>query len=382
MDFQDLREDITAARQMTYLNTGWAGPSPGRVLARMAAVAQGESAAGPAGPGGLAVTRPIAAEAAAAAARLLGAGEDEVALTHGTTEGVNIVLHGLDWTPGEELVTAELEHPALAHAAAVLEQRRGVVVRRIAFPSDASPAQMLSAVTGAIGKRTRVVALSHIQYTCGLRMPVREIAEATHQVGALLLLDGAQTGGQVRLDMAEIGADFYAVSGQKWLLGPSGTGALFIRREAAELLRPLFAVEAGRGRGRSLRPYEVTSHTPAALAGFAEGVAISEELGMEAIEERTRALGDRLKAALASIPGVRLTGPTAPETSCGLVSASVEGIEPAELAAQLWEQASVAARTVNYPAAVRFSTAHFNDETDLNRAAEAVARAARRASSS
>ena len=382
MNFQELRDDIETTRRMTYLNTGWAGPSPRRVLARMAAAAQQESDAGPAGPDGLAVVRSIAAEAVTSAARILGAGEDEVALTHGTTEGVNIVLHGLDWAPGDELITAELEHPALAQAATVVEQRRGVVVKRVAFPSDASPAQMLAAVTDALTHRTRLVALSHVQYTCGLRMPAREIADAAHRSGALVLYDGAQTGGHLRLDMREIDADFYAISGQKWLLGPTGAGALFVRREAAERLRPLFAPSAERGRGRDLRPYEMTSHAPAALAGFAEGIAISEELGMAAIEQRTHALGDRLRAALASIPGVRLTGPTAPETACGLVSIAIDGLEPSELAAQLWEQHHVVARTVNFPAAVRFSTAHFNDESDLARAAEAVEQAAKRVSAS
>ncbi|MDE2765331.1 MAG: aminotransferase class V-fold PLP-dependent enzyme, partial [Chloroflexota bacterium] len=343
---------------------------------------QQESDAGPAGPDGLAAVRTVAAEALSAAARLLGADEDETALTHGTTEGVNIVLHGLDWMPGDELVTAELEHPALAQAAAVLEQRRGVIVRRVEFPADASPEQMLNAVEGALSGRTRVVALSHVQYSCGLRMPAREIADAARHAGALVLYDGAQTGGHLRLDMRETGADFYAVSGQKWLLGPSGTGALFVRREAADWLRPLFAPSAERGRGRDLRPYEMTSHSPAALAGFAEAIAISEELGMDAIEERTRTLGDRLREALASVPGVRLTGPSAPETSCGLVSIAVDGLEPQDLAAQLWEESRVAARTVRLPAAVRFSTAHFNDEDDLARAEEAVARAAKRAAAS
>ncbi len=382
MDFHSLRDDIEAARSMTYLNTGWAGPSPRRVLARMTAAAQQESDGGPAGPDGLAIVRAIGAEATAAAARLLGADEDEVALTHGTTEGVNTVLHGLDWAPGDELITAELEHPALAQASTVLEQRRGVVVKRAAFPADASSARMLAAVTDALTDRTRLVALSHVQYTCGLRMPAREIADAAHRSGALVLYDGAQTGGHLRLDMREIGADFYAVSGQKWLLGPTGAGALFVRREEAERLRPLFSPSAERGRGRDLRPYEMTSHAPAALAGFAEGIAISEELGMAAIEERTHALGDRLREALTSIPGVRLTGPSAPETACGLVSIAVDGLEPAELVAHLWEHHRVVARTVNFPAAVRFSTAHFNDESDLERAVEAVEQAAKRASAS
>ena len=114
MDFVTLRNDIAATRSMTYLNTGWAGPAPGRVLRRMAEAVEAESSLGPAGPDGRDFARRTSAEATIAAARLLGAEENEVLITHGTTEGVNIVLHGLPWEPGDELVTADLEHPALS----------------------------------------------------------------------------------------------------------------------------------------------------------------------------------------------------------------------------------------------------------------------------
>ncbi len=372
MDFTTLRDGIAATRSMTYLNTGWAGPSPARVLGRMAEALEAESGLGPAGPDGRDFSRRTTDEAIAAAANLLGASEHEVLLTHGTTEGVNIGLHGLSWQPGDELVTADLEHPALSVPAGLLEQRHGVVVKRVTIAADATVERMVEAIEGELTKRTRVVALSHIQYSCGLRMPVREIAEAAHRGGALVLIDGAQTGGHVGLHVHELHVDGYAISGQKWLLGPNGAGALFIHDNLREQLSPLFSAKPDKDSSPTLRPYGMTSQSVGVTAGFAEAMAIAQELGAGAIEKRTLALGARLKAELASITGVRLTGPTEPNASCGLVSIALEGREPSDLTGALWQQHRVVARAVGYPAAVRFSTAHFNTEEDIDRAVEAV----------
>ncbi len=359
-------------RSMTYLNTGWAGPSPARVLRRMGEAVEAESALGPAGPDGRDFTRRTTHEAIAAAARLFGAADHEVLLTHGTTEGVNIVLHGLTWAPGDELLTADLEHPALSVPARLVEERHGVVVKRADFPADATKERMLQAVDDLLSKRTRVVALSHIQYSCGLRMPIREIAEAAHRVGALVLIDGAQTSGHVGLGVHELDVDGYAVSGQKWLLGPNGSGALFIHDRLLDQLGPLFSTTPDPNQARAPSAYGMTSQGVGVVAGFAEAVAIANELGADAIEERTLGLGMRLKTALTGIPGVHLTGPTEQDVSCGLVSIAVHRWEPRELTEALWESSRVVARAVGYPAAVRFSTAHFNTEEDIDRAAEAV----------
>ena len=264
-----------------------------------------EAALGPGSPQGLAVGRTLAVEAIAGAAKLLGAGEDEVALTHGTTEGVNMVLHGLPWQAGDELVTADLEHPALASTTKVVAERYGVVLREIEIGPQASADEMVSRIAGAITPRTRLVALSHIQFTCGLRMPLGPIALAAHASGALLLVDGAQTGGQVVLDMPGLGADFYAISGQKWLFGATGTGALYVRRGLREQLRPMFVahdLDAG-GRRAGARLYELTSNGAGVVAGFAEGLRIHLELGPERIETRVKELSDRLRAALEGAAG-------------------------------------------------------------------------------
>ncbi|MBM3941045.1 MAG: aminotransferase class V-fold PLP-dependent enzyme [SAR202 cluster bacterium] len=367
MDHTMLRERIAVARDAIYMNTGWAGPSPSGVLDRVHQALTREAGLGPASPDGIAFHRALLREAREAAARLLRAGVDDVFLTHGTTEGVNIVLHGLDWRPGDELVTCDLEHPALADAAALLAERRGVVVRTASMPPDATPRHAVDAVRQALTPRTRVVALSHVQYSSGLRLPAREIADTTHAAGALVLYDGAQTGGHLALDMAAIGADAYAVSGQKWLLGPTGTGALFMNPRIRSAVRPLLDRAA-----EGDHAYTLASHGAPLLAGFAEAIRIHEALGPAAVEARALLLGARLKGLLGAIPGARLTGPVDAAASCGLVTIAIDGWPPPAAVDRLWRSHRIAARAVRNPDAVRFSTAPFNTEAECEAVAAAV----------
>ncbi len=371
MNFDELRRSIAGLDAMTYLNTGWAGPSPGRVLARMRETAEEESRVGPASPDGIALATRVREETTAAAARLLNADAQDVVLTHGTTEGVDVVLHGLGWEPGDELLTCDLEHPALDEPAALLAERRGVSVRRVRLSPKASADEALDTIRGAITPRTRLLALSHIMYTCGLKLPAAGIARAAHEAGAMVLFDGAQSGGHVRLDMAETDADFYAVSGQKWLLGPAGTGALYVRRDRHELLAPLVR-SPGVGFFTGLEALRLTSGSTPLQAGLAEAVDVYEELGPQRAEARIRELAARLRDGLSEIRGVAVTGPDDPEASCGLTAIEADGWAAGDLADALWERHRVAARTVGYPAGVRFSTAAFNDEGDVDRALEAV----------
>ena len=292
-------------------------------------------------------------------------------LTHGTTEGVDVVLHGLAWEPGDELLTCDLEHPALDAPAALLAERRGVSVRRVRLSPKASADEALDTIRSAITPRTKLLALSHIMYTCGLQLPAADIARAAHEAGAMVLFDGAQSAGHVRLDMTEMGADFYAVSGQKWLLGPAATGALYVRRDRHELLAPLVHAP-GVGFSTGLDALALTSGSTPLRAGFAEAVGVYEKLGPGLAESRVRQLAARLRDGLSAMHGVAVTGPDDPAASCGLTAVAADGWAPADLADALWERERVAARSVGYPEGVRFSTAAFNDAGDVDRALEAL----------
>ena len=129
MNTDQLRELLPITRDRIYMNTGWAGPTPTSALRRMAETLEQEAMVGPASALGVALDREAnRAAAAAAAARLLGAAEDDVILTHSTREGVNVVIYGMDWKPGDELLICDLEHPALTTPAKVIAERMGVRV--------------------------------------------------------------------------------------------------------------------------------------------------------------------------------------------------------------------------------------------------------------
>src|SRR5260370_32534085 len=168
-------------------------------------------------------------ESRAVFASMLGCSADEVALTHNTTEGMNIAPMGIDWQPRDEIVTAATEHPVGLYPCLRLHQRYGVTVRttQIGAP-DVDP---IEAWERALTPRTRAVVVSHVSWSSGGVLPMREIADLTHAAGALLICDAAQSCGMVPSSVYDLGVDAYACSGQKWLCGPQGTGGLFVRRD-------------------------------------------------------------------------------------------------------------------------------------------------------
>jgi selenocysteine lyase/cysteine desulfurase len=383
MEIGEFRDSIQATREVAYFNTGWAGPSPEPVIARMKEVFDREAAIGPASLEAQRLAREVNEGTRVAVAGLLSAPPDEVMITHGTTEGLHIVLYGFPWQPGDELVTCALEHAALAQSANVLEQKFGIVAKRVEVPPNASEELQLRMVSDAITPRTRIVALSHVQYTCGLRMPIPAIVEAAHRAGALVLVDGAQTGGQLAIEVRDIGADFYSISGQKWALGPQGTGALWIAPEHNRVFEPLFnthdladhrpgpALE-GAGPPDPLQRFRVTSQSTALVAGFGEAARLLTAIGMSAVEERANDLAGRLRAGVHAIPGCRVTGPLEGGATCGLVAVAVEGWEPHQVVEALWERWRISIRAVNNPPAVRFSVHVFNTEGEIDEALGAL----------
>ena len=382
MDLATLRDAIALTREQVYLNTGWSGPSPQPVIDSIRDALLLEARSGPASLEGLALARRAAEDARSAVAALLNAEPEDILLTHGTTEGVHVVLHGYPWQPGDELLTCNLEHAAVATPAAVIEERCGVQVRRLPLAAEASAAEIIEAVGAALSPRTRIVALSHIEYTCGLRLPIEAITRLAHESGALVLVDGAQTGGAVAVDVKALDADFYAISGQKWLLGPQATGAMYFRPDHLELIDPLFttqtlvrnrALASETATTSALSRFRLTSQSPALLVGFATAVELIRGIGPAAIEAHSLRLAAALIAGTTSLPGVTLVGPRDADVSSGLVALAVAGWQPADVVHVLWERHRIAARAVNNPPAVRFSLAGFNTDAEVAAVADALA---------
>jgi L-cysteine/cystine lyase len=214
-----------------YLNTGTFGPLPRRTADTMAAW-QRRSLEEPRASFGLfQEILEVRTQLRQAIARLLGAAPETVALMTSTTEGCNAVVAGLRLTPGDEVVTTDSEHPGLLGALRAWE-----LAVRIAPVSAAPASEALSVIEREVTPRTRLVAVSHVLWTNGHVLPIRELA----QLGPPLLVDGAQSAGAIPVNVSELGGDFYTVSGQKWLLGPDATGALYVRPDRIEELKQTF----------------------------------------------------------------------------------------------------------------------------------------------
>ena len=152
-----------------------------------------------------------------------GCDKDEIALTHNTTEAMNIVANGLDLKPGDEVLLTDQEHPGGTHCWSQKEARFGIRVRKVKIPVlPKHPEDIASALIDAIGPRTRVISFSGFTSPTGLLLPVRVICDAARAKGVTTVVDGAHMPGQASLDLRELGCDYLAASPHKWMLTPCG----------------------------------------------------------------------------------------------------------------------------------------------------------------
>jgi L-cysteine/cystine lyase len=218
-----INDDLPSTAGVAYLNTGTNGPLPRRAAEAMKAELDRSLLSPRIGPAAYEHLFDLRTRTRAALARTVSAPPEQLALTSSTTHGIGIVVAGIDWRPGDRVVTTTEEHPGLRSPLDVISRRYGVEV------VEAPAAELAEHVT----EGTRMVAVSHALWTTGRVLDVRGLAEAAHAVGALLLLDGAQSIGAIPVDVPATGADAYAFSGQKWLLGPQGTGGLWVSPDLA-----------------------------------------------------------------------------------------------------------------------------------------------------
>jgi len=375
VDIDKIRSQIPVLAHTAYMNTGWSGPAPRRVAQAMKDRIDLELEQGTTTSGVYEAGKEIQEQAQAAAARIFNASIDEVMVTRNTTEGLNIVLSGLDWQQGDEIIICDMEHGSVIAPAQLIGQRYGVAVKVVDLEVHDSNETIVTKIVAAFTPKTRMVFISHILYATGRRMPAEEIRRATKDRGILMMLDGAQTGGHIELDMARSGFDFYSIPGQKWLLGYEGSGALYIRREHLERIHP--AHTGGRGIARpanahnfqpvadSMEKFLGGSVSVPVQAAFLEATKFIEEAGIDNIETRNLDLAESAKAKLSEVPGVTVLSPSERRDSSGLVTFAVEGQTPISVVERLWEDHKIVVRQVGHPAGVRASLHFFNTEEEV-----------------
>lgn len=376
-----LRAGLPATRAGIYLNTGSAGPLSAEAAAAMAETAERELAVGRATRESFEELTARMDEARAVVAAVLGTGMDLVALTHSTTEGINLALGTIDWRPGDRAVTTSLEHPGVTGPLALLRDRFGVEVVEAEIGAGGDDARTLAALdVAAVGGRTRAIVASHVAWSTGAVLPVATIAALARRCGAVGILDGAQSAGALPVAVDEIGADFYAVSGQKWLLGPEGTGALAVGRSVVGSALPpvggFFASSTpyavgGEALWPDARRFETAGFHKPSVVGLARSAGwLSMYVGLPWAYERAARLAAGAADRLAGMPGVTLVTPRARMAT--LVSFRVAGWSADEVADALGRRVHAIVRSIPGLDVVRLSVAFFTTDDELRRVLDAV----------
>lgn len=348
-----VRAALPAVEAGIYLNTGDAGPLPAETAAAMAELEGWELRTGRAHPDHRHDLLERMDEARAGVAAVLGTDVDAITLTHATTDGMDRAVWSIDWRPGDRAVISQLEHPNGTGALHALRDR-GIEVDVVDVDGDDE--RTLTAFRRAIVTGTRLVALPHVSSATGALLPVAAIARLAHERGAVVAVDGAQAAGAIPVDVTAIGADFYAIPAQSWLLGPEGMGAI--------------AVAPGESQHGARRLEGTGFHRPS-VVGMARSIGwLQMYVGLEWVHARGTALARRTASRLAAIPGVTVLTPL--ERMATLVSFRVDGWPSEQALDELGARVFAIARVVPSLDAIRISVGFFNDEAELERFAEAV----------
>lgn len=273
---------------------------------------------------------PLKEEARRALAAYVGADADEIAITRNTSEGNNSVVNGLDLGPGDEVVIWDQNHPTNNVAWDVRARRWGFSVKRVSTPSgaEAKPETLMIPFLEALSGGTRVLAFSHVSNVSGTALPAKRLCEVARGRGILTLVDGAQTFGALKLDLHDLGCDFFTASSHKWFVGPKEAGLLFVRRESQALLWPSDVGVGWEGAERAgAQKFEnMGQRDDAAVVSMATAAAFHEAIGPEAVEGRVRALAGAVRATLEErIPEVVFFTPEVEASRAGVVVFEIPG---------------------------------------------------------
>ena len=369
-----VRSQFNMVDGLAYMNNGTLGPMP-RVVYDANARYMRELMENPSNGGRADEMSQVRAKVA----DFVGATPEEIALTRSTTEGMNIFAHGLDWREGDEALMNSHEHGGGRGPYLTLMERRGIKINVIDLPSPPeSQSQIVDLYEQAITPRTRAIMVSHITYVTGLVTPIKMLSEMAHRHGVMVSVDGAHPLGMIDLNFHELGCDHYSAAGQKWLLCGTGTGVCYVKRDVQDQVWPLQGPPPSERRPDARR-YESFGqrHIPSVL-GMGAAIDLQNAIGKQNIEERDRALSNRLRDGLREIPGVKLWTSTDRGLSAGLTLFSIRDVPMRNIVDALVGEFRVHIRTMGTGNlnGVRVSTHFYNMPQEVDRLLEGARRIA------
>jgi len=309
-------------------------------------------------------------------ARLIGCDVDELALTQNATVAMNLVANGLELERGDEILQTDQEHPGGRCGFEQRAKRHGAVWKGVSIPTPPNdPAEIVARFREALTPKTRVLAIPHQTSMLGLVLPVEELIAVARERGharIFIVLDGAQSVGQIDVDVRRLGCDAYFMSPHKWLLAPPGCGALYVRRERQkELWTTLCSTEWANLDKGAYRFMQVGTGNRSLLEGLKAAVEFRLALNQERVSRRIRSLGDRLRAGLREIPGVRILSSVHPRMAAGITTYRIGERTGPEIMDAFWRR-RYRVRSMGQTQGVRHSLHIYNSTRDVDAALEIV----------
>ena len=314
----------------------------------------------------------------------------DIAFTHNTTEGLALVYHGLPLRTGDEVLATTHDHYSHITSIRYATRRAGATLRRIALYDDAADATtdaMVGRLLQGIGPKTRVVGLTWVHSSTGMRLPIREMSRALKErhPDVLLVVDGVHGFGSTDEPIAKLGADYFCAGCHKWMFAPRGTGIVWARPDNWARLTPLIpdfseidGYLAWIGDRERKGPTTAERMTPGGFQAFEHqwgmlaAFQMHERMGRARVAARIRALNDQLKADLAENRKVRVHTPMSGDLSAGLVAFEVDGVTAADLTKRLRQRKIIASTSPYAVTYARLAPSLVNTPEEVERAAQAV----------
>lgn len=359
----NIRNDFMLKNGLSYFNTGSLGPSPKKVFQKVSEITK-VLEENPVGNNWGSLGKE-ADKVRTQIAQFINANDhDEIILTRNTTEGMNWITNGLQLKlkPNDEILTTTDEHYGGVAGWEFLEKYHQVKVKRIHFPKEnLTTDQVLSIVKKNLSPRTKVCSFMDVSTITGMRLPLKEIAKITKPKGILLVVDGAQSAGMLKVDVKEMGVDVFTTSGHKWMLGPKETGFVYIKKEIQDQIKTV-QLETG----HKVYNHSTGTRNIANVIGLGEAIRIQETWGgITKIEQHNISLAKNLREQLKSIKNFKLITPEEDQLASGINSVIVQGKQVSDIYDQL-NKKNIVVKKLGKRDILRFSTHIFNTQKEVD----------------
>lgn len=366
-----VRAQFPLTNKKIYLNNGTQGVSPFTVINEVQQDMMEVDTQGNYGGGDEAAIKALA--------QFLNTKESEISLTHNVTEGINIVCWGLPLKASDEVIITNNEH--VGHASPWLNRWKLSGIKLVVIALGKTAEETLQNIQKAITKKTKLISVPHIPCTIGQVLPVKEICSLAKQKNIWTFLDGAHPPGMLQLDLKDIGCDFYASCCHKWMLGPKGTGFLYVNEEKRNAVQAYYGgagVDTGwnmlskppefKGYSENGHRYFYGTQNASLYKGIVKAIEFQNQIGRERIEKRVKYLANYLQENLIKLSNeIEMLTPTEEISKAAQISFKIKNKDVQKLQSQCGEKhittRFVAENNIN---CLRISTHIYNNTNELD----------------